>query len=210
MSMRKLLSLGLILVLCVSVAGCSNKMSEEKIVEFETVEQKIEDTMSAVENIGELAYMEYMMLYQDENKEGDYQHENDRVKLLDYLDTYESGIENISTDELEKYHTYLVDYKEANKNEEQYNFLVKKYELLRSNRLIAYSREILNSYEGGIIDISCFSRVIKLNELMTNVYVDDFSTPAHLVSIQSEIDEKYGLDVKELYDVQQEIQELQE
>ena len=208
--MRKLLSLGLILVLCVSVAGCSKKMSEEKIVEFETVEQKIEDTMSAVENIGELAYMEYMMLYQDENKEGDYQHENDRVKLLDYLDTYESGIENISTDELEKYHTYLVDYKEANKNEEQYNFLVKKYELLRSNRLIAYSREILNSYEGGIIDISCLSRVIKLNELMTNVYVDDFSTPAHLVSIQSEIDEKYGLDVKELYDVQQEIQELQE
>lgn len=104
-----ILSLGLALCVCVSLmAGCSGKLSEEKINVIREREQKLDEIYRNIDFLkGGIDNSVFEISQQSENKSDDI-YLNHMTKCMTEIEEYKKYIDNLSMSEIKSYYEYFV------------------------------------------------------------------------------------------------------
>lgn len=104
-----ILSLGLALCVCVSLmAGCSGKLSEEKINVIREQEQKLDEIYRNIDFLkGGIDNSVFEISQQSENKSDDI-YLNHMTKCMTEIEEYKKYIDNLSMSEIKSYYEYFV------------------------------------------------------------------------------------------------------
>lgn len=203
--MKKILSLGLIVGLCISVVGCSKKMSVDEIEECSKTESHIEMYYSKTSITFE-SLMKRFKLALIGTGEVDIE---GAEKDISELNECKIMIDELKLNDLKKYHDYMVEYKGSTQGEEDYKFIEKNYEYLTSKRLLAYTEEIESYLKDDELSTQELVNVKGLKKLWFGaISFDNDVVDEVLKTFQFDLDKKYGIDSQELYDIQQKMYSL--
>lgn len=194
--MRKLLSLGLILVLCGSLVGCS-KLSEEKIEQCKEYEELLDVTTQDVDetynDIYERAVTNDDMGYGEIKPVATI---GENAVICD-----ENDLNEVSMDDLKKYHDYLVEYRETTQEEEDNNFIITKSKYMRSMLTLSYANEILSLYEDEELNKDDIDMIRKIDEVKNMAVNEHLKKGGDLDKIRTSVYERAGIDYDEHIDI---------
>lgn len=192
--MKKILSLGLVLVLCSGLVACS--MSEEKIEQCKEYEELLNVITQEVDET-------YTDIYEraitnDDMGYGDIEAvitigENDIISK-------NNSLNEVSMDDLKKYHDYLVDYRGTTQEEEDNNFMITKSVYMVNTLTLSYASEIMSLYNGEELSKDDIEMVKKIDEVK-NMPVNEYLTEGgELDKIRTSVYERAGIDYDEYVD----------
>lgn len=208
--MKKLLILGLILVLCGTLVACSSKMSVEKIDEYKKQEDDIvsyyNETHDMMKNVKENTKIIWESDDEDEQEDA-YIKISDDAELLN---EYGRELNKISLDELRDFHNYMVEYKGTTQSEEDYNFIKINYNYLMAKRRLAYLDKIMSFYDDGSLRADECIMIDDTATLSNVVISEEDDVEKNLKDLQFELDEEYGLDSESLYELERKMYRFKE
>lgn len=208
--MKKLLSLGLVLVLCGSLTACGNKMSVEKIDEYKKQEDDITSYYNKTHDMIEDVKENTDIIWESDDKE---EQEDAYIKISDNVDVineYARELKKISLDKLQEFHNYMVEYKGTTQSEEDYNFIKINYNYLMAKRRLAYLDKIMSFYKDGVLGADECIMIDDIATLSNVVINEEGKVEKNLKDLQFELDEEYGLDSESLYELERKMYRFKE
>lgn len=204
--MKKILSIGLFIIICCGLmVGCKSKMSEEEMENLKNQESLIHssstDTLTILCDTIDYSYE----LFADNSKEIIDANKNRILNTSKDVKMYEDALDNISLDNIKNYHNYLVEYKGTTQEQEDIEFNEIKYKYLLSRRQLAYTKEIIELCSDDNLSKEVFDRIKNIKILQENIISENNNDKKEVVELQNELDKKYGIDSKELYDIESKV-----
>lgn len=192
--MKKILNLGLILVLCGNLVGC--EMSEEKIEQCKEYEELLDVTTQDVDET-------YNDIYERAVTNDDMGYgEIEPVITIgeNAITNHENDLNEVSMDDLKKYHDYLVEYRGTTQEEEDNNFMITKSVYMVNTLTLSYASEIMSLYNGEELSKDDIEMVKKIDEVK-NMPVNEYLTEGgELDKIRTSVYERAGIDYDEYVD----------
>lgn len=204
--MKKILSLGLFIIIsCGLMVGCSNKISEEDVDNLKNQESSVysnsTDIFTMLCDTIDYSYE----LFADNSKEIIDANKHRILNTSEDVEMYEKALDNISLDNLKNYHNYLVEYKGTTQEQEDINFNKMKYTYLLSKRQLAYTKEIIELCSNDNLSKEVFDRIKNIKILQENIISENNNNKKEVIELQNELDKKYDIDSKELYDIESKV-----
>lgn len=198
--MKKILSLGLFIIICCSfMVGCNKKITTDEINKYEKQELTIEYGLKASsEKLDSIISYSNLIWNTEDQKTVDelYQKMHDN---LDFINQVSKDLNEISLDELSDFHNYMVEYRGTTQEKEDNKFMSVKYQYLLAKRTLAYADKIINLYSDGNLS-SEENDKIKIIEFISED-LSNGSSNENVKKLQQELDKEYFLDSKELYEL---------
>lgn len=208
--MRKILSLGLVLVSCGILTACSNEMNVEKIDEYKKQEEDItlyyNETHDMIKDVKENTNI----IWESEDKEEQedaYTKISDNVELIN---EYSKKLKQISLDELQDFHNYMVEYQGTTQSEEDYNFIKVNYNYLMTKRRLAYLDKMVSYYDDGSLRADECIMIDDITTLSNVVISEEDDVEKNLKDLQLKLDEEYDLDSESLYELERKMYRFKE
>ncbi|MDU6996603.1 MAG: hypothetical protein E6356_17245 [Terrisporobacter othiniensis] len=206
--MKKILSLGLFIIIsCGFMIGCQSKMSEEEMDNLKNQESLIYSSSTDILTILCDTIDYSYELFADNSKEIIDANKNRILNTSEDVEMYEKALDNISLDNLKNYHNYLVEYKGTTQEQEDIEFNEIKYKYLLSRRQLAYTKEIIELCSNDNLSKEVFDRIKNIKILQENVISENDNDKKEVIELQNELDNKYKIDSKELYDIESKVKE---
>lgn len=204
--MKKILSLGLFIIICCGfIVGCGNKMSEEDMSNLKNQESSVYSNSTNIYTMS-CDVLEYSYeLFKDNDKETILLNKNRVLNASGEVKTYESILDGISLDKLKSYHNYSVEYKGTTQEEEDIKFNKTKYNYLLSKRQLAYTKEVIELCGNDNLSGEVFNRIKNIKILQETIVSENNNYKKEVIELQNELDKKYNIDSKELYDIESKV-----
>lgn len=194
--MKNLLSLGLILVLCGSLVGCG-KLSEEKIEQCKEYEKLLDVRSEDIDKTYDDIYKRAVT-----NDDMGYGKIEPIITIGENAITNdENDLNEVSMDDLKKYHDYLVEYKETTQEEEDNNFIITESKYMRNMLTLSYANEILSLYNGEELSKDDIKMVEKIDEVRNMPVNKHLAEGGELNKIRTSVYERAGIDYDEYIDI---------
>ncbi|WP_419726218.1 hypothetical protein [Terrisporobacter petrolearius] len=204
--MKKLLSLGLFIIVCCGfIVGCGNKMSEEDMSNLKNQESSVYSNSTNIYTMLCDTIDYSYELFADNSKEITDANKNRILNTSKDVEMYEDVLDNISLDKLKNYHNYLVEYKGTTQEEEDIEFNKTKYKYLLSKRQLAYTKEVIELCNNDNLSGEVFDRIKNIKILQETIVSENNNYKKEVIELQNELDKKYNIDSKELYDVESKV-----
>lgn len=193
--MKKIFSFGLVLILCGSLTACG--MSEEKIEQCREYEELLNVT---TQNIDEA----YTDIFERAITNDDMGYGEIKPVITigeDTVTNHANDLNEVSMDDLKKYHEYLVDYRGTTQEEEDNNFIITKSKYMRNMLTLSYASEILSLYNSEELskdDIEIVKKIDEVRNMPVNEYL---SEGGELDKIRTSVYERAGIDYDEYVDL---------
>lgn len=199
-----------LIIVGVFIRYTNNRITEEDIVRYNVIEEKVSDINESSGELFEDVYRHCETInggfkghYKEYGYFEYYNYVDDIIKTIDNsredIEEYEEYINTVPLDELEKYHDYMVKHNGALQAEEDYDFVEVSRKCHESKRYMAYTKELLSYLEDGEISSDDFERITDIEFLLYEVspYSDDIEDN----QLQKELGDKYNIDSQELYEL---------
>lgn len=204
--MKKILSLGLFIIICCGfIVGCQSKMSEEEMDNLKNQESLIHSSSTDILTILCDTIDYSYELFADNSKEIIDANKNRILNTSKDVKMYEDALDKISLDNLKKFHNYLVEYKGTTQEQEDIEFNEIKYKYLLSRRQLAYTKEIIELCSNNNLSKEVFDRIKNIKILQENVISENNNNKKEVMELQNELDKKYNTNSKELYDIESKV-----
>lgn len=193
--MKKIFSLGLILMLCCSLTACG--LSEEKIEQCKEYEELLDVRTQNVDEV-------YNEIYKRAITNDDMGYGKIKPVITigeNAVINYENDLNEVSMDDLKKYHDYLVEYRGTTQEEEDNNFIIIKSKYMRNMLTLSYASEILSLYNDEELskdDIEIVKKIDEVRNMPVNEYL---SEGGELDKIRTSVYERVGIDYDEYVDL---------
>lgn len=207
--MKKLLSLGFILVLCSGLMmGCGNvKLTEDEVEKCRKYESDLVMTIERVED----TYNSIVTGVDAINSsiESGFGNPDYLIELdNNSIEATKSYVNEVSIEDLENYHNYLVDYEGSDKDEEYERFIMYKSLHMGGNVELAFASQIMDLYNTDMSTDEIKYMAVKIDEVK-NAYIDtEYETDSIEYKIREDVFNRSKIDYEEYINVLRDVLEI--
>lgn len=207
--MKKILSLGFILVLCGSLMmGCGNvKLTEDEVEKCRKYESDLVMTIERAED----TYNSIVTGVDAINSsiESGFGNPDYLIELdNNSIEATKSYVNEVSIEDLENYHNYLVDYEGSDKDEEYERFIMYKSLHMGGNVELAFASQIMDLYNTDMSTDEIKYMAGKIDEVK-NAYIDtEYETDSIEYKIRGDVFNRSKIDYEEYINVLRDVLEI--
>lgn len=208
--MKKIFSLGSILLLCGILTACSNEMNVEQIDEYKKQEENITLYYNKTHDMIKDVKENTNTIWESDDKE---EQEDAYIKIsenVELINEYSKELKQISLDELQEFHNYMVEYQGTTQSEEDYNFIKINYDYLMTKRRLAYLDKMISYYNDGSLGADECIMIDDITTLSKVVISEEDNVEKNLKDLQFELDKEYNLDSESLYELERKMYRFKE